>query len=172
MYNLFLLLGSLFIAVALIGGGFEVSGIKVPLVNKNGRLLSFIGGVVFISLGIFKPIHTEDPTDNITKKVEWFTSAQYQQEFEKLSKDGFYPNILEGKCEKKSEYFHVEWLPIPLGVGSHISVHGLTKDEYENNNNKNILDGYSLESFSNFKDCSGVERYQATWFTKLQKLSN
>ena len=96
---------------------------------------------------------------------DWLTSAQYQQEFNTRLQKGFYPRAVEGKCQGDGEQFRTEWKILPLGVGF-ASHHGLTKEGYDNKNREYSSKGYSLESLLNFKDCSGIERYQATWLKK------
>jgi hypothetical protein len=97
------------------------------------------------------------------QQAQWLTLAQYQQVFNKQVREGFYPKTVEGRCEKGSEQFRADWTGIPLGASFH-SHHALTKAFYEARNEEYISHGYSLQSVTNFKDCSGMERYQATWF--------
>jgi hypothetical protein len=172
------ILGGLLVAVALLGGGLEVRELKIPSVGRISRLLCFIVGAVFIGLAVFLNPHekeTDPSADNTTsvvpqpvkvkdsEKGEWLTAAQYQQAFDKHVQEGFYPDKVEGRCESGSEQFHVEWKGIPLGVGF-FSHHAVTKEFYERKNQEYVSKGYSLESLNKFKDCSGRDRYQATWF--------
>jgi hypothetical protein len=98
-------------------------------------------------------------------QTEWLTSAQYQQTFNKQSREGFYPKKIEGRCENGSEQFRAQWAGIPLAV-SFYSHHGMKKDYYEGKNLQYVSLGYSLEFVDKFIDCSGLERYQATWLKK------
>ncbi len=174
------ILGALLVAVALLGGGIEVRELKIPSVGRSSRLLSFIGGIVFIGLAIFlQPRQNEkhssagNPTSVVqqpvkaegSEKAEWLTAAQYQQAFDKHVQEGFYPDKVEAKCENGYEQFHVEWKGRPLGAGF-FSHHGITKEFYESKNQEYVSNGYSLESLNKFKDCSGRDRYQATWFKR------
>ena len=95
-------------------------------------------------------------------KDEWLTSAQYQQIFNKQAKEGFYPIRVEGRCENGGEQFHAQWQGVPSGA-SFYSHHAITKESFEVKNQEYISRGYSLVSLTTFKDCSGTERYQATW---------
>ena len=174
------ILGGLLIAVALLGGGIEVRELKIPSVGRISRLLSFIVGAVFIGLAIFLTLRGNDNQssgDNadssksqpvkgeFSVKEEWMTAAQYQQAFNKRAREGFYPEKVEGRCEGSSEQFHVEWKGIPLGA-RFVSHHAITKERYERKNQEYVSKGYSLESLNKFKDCSGQDRYQATWFKR------
>lgn len=95
---------------------------------------------------------------------EWLTAAQYQNLWKRKSEDGFYPTTLEGKCEEGSEYFKVNsWKSLPLGA-AYYSYHAMTAAFYADRLKTLSQDGYSLVYLSNFRDCSGGERSQATWF--------
>lgn len=100
-----------------------------------------------------------------SEKAEWLTAAQYQQAFDKQVREGFYPDKVEGRCESDSEQFHVKWKGIPLGA-DFVSHHAITREFYESKNQEYVSHGYSLESLNKFKDCSGRDRYQATWFKR------
>jgi hypothetical protein len=47
--------GALLLAVAILGGGFEVKEIKVSNVTTNGRILAGLAGLVFVVLGFWQP---------------------------------------------------------------------------------------------------------------------
>jgi len=175
------ILGGLLVAVALLGGGLEVRELKIPSVGRIGRLLCFIVGAVFIGLAVFLDFHEKEKPLSASKassttaqpakverseqKAEWLTAAQYQQAFNKRVRDGFYPSKIQGRCESGSEQFHAAWKPIPLGTGF-ISHHGLPKESYERRNQAYVSKGYTLEALDKFKDCSNIDRYQATWAKK------
>ena len=174
------ILGGLLVGAALLGGGIEVRELKIPSLGGTSRLLSFIGGVVFIGLALFlNPRETErqpPAVDSISvarqpvkgdvnEKAEWLTAAQYQQAFDRQLKEGYYPDKVEGRCEGGSEQFHVDWKGIPIGAGFY-SHHAIPKEFYERKNQEYVSSGYSLESLNKFKDCSGTDRYQATWFKR------
>ncbi len=93
---------------------------------------------------------------------EWMTSAQYQQEFNTRANEGFYPHTVDGKCQSGIEEFRAEWWKIPSG-DSFWSHHGIDRGTYDSKNQEYTSKGYSLVFVTTFKDCSGVDRYQATW---------
>jgi polyglycine hydrolase-like protein len=185
------ILGGLLVAVALLGGGIEVRELKIPSVGRAGRVLSFIVGAIFIGLAIFlsprekekqpsadsaapaAPQAARQPRERqpgrqpvkaeASEKAEWLTAAQYQQAFDKQVKEGFYPDKVEGRCESGTEQFHAEWKGIPSGA-TFVSHHGITKEFYERRNQALVSKGYSLQSLNTFKNCSGANSYQATWF--------
>jgi hypothetical protein len=169
------ILGGLLVAVGLLGGGIEVRELKVPSVGRASRLLSFVAGVAFIGLALFlNPGATGEPQTagkppseevHATAEPQWMTSAQYQMAFNNKVREGFYPSKVEGRCHDGVEEFRVEWKGTPLGT-SFASHHGVTKGFYDNKNREYTASGYSLETLNTFKDCSGVERYQATWFRR------
>jgi hypothetical protein len=98
-------------------------------------------------------------------KGEWMSSAQYQQEFNTKSQNGFYPILVEGKCQNDGEKFHAEWKTIPPGT-SFASRHGINKETYESANSDYVSQSYFLEFMNTFKDCTGGDRYQATWIKR------
>lgn len=55
-----LLIGALFFIIGLVGGGFEISAIKVPTINKYSRIASAAVGALFMSISIFRLIAPPD----------------------------------------------------------------------------------------------------------------
>src|SRR5437899_3196066 len=125
--------------------------------HKAGML----GIVIVVGLSIAGRANGADQAQS--PEAQWLTSAQYQQLFNRQVSEGFYPKKVEGRCENRSEQFRAEWTGIPLGTNFHAH-HADTKAFYEARNKEYVSRGYSLQSVTNFKDCSGTERYLATWF--------
>lgn len=98
-------------------------------------------------------------------RSEWMTSAQYQRDFDTRAPKGYYPQEVEGRCEAGSEKYLPDWRPQPPGAGF-FSYFGLTREGYDNKNREYVAQGFSLVSVKHFRDCSGVERYQATWLRR------
>ncbi len=96
---------------------------------------------------------------------QWLTSAQYQREFDTRGPEGFYPREVEGKCQSGGEKFRADWKAIPAGA-SFYAHHGLTRQDYARRDQEYRTKGYTLESVKQFKDCSGIDRYQATWLKR------
>jgi len=96
---------------------------------------------------------------------DWLTSAEYQQEFDARLKKGFYPHELLGECRSGGEKFRADWRAIPSGA-SFLAHHGMTRQDYDRRNGDYLAKGYSLGSLKHFRDCSGMERYQATWLKR------
>ena len=135
---------------------------KIP-VKRSWRFI-VAGLVTVIALVIGGFILYKQASQPI-EKVEWLTSEQYQHEFNKHVRDGFYPDKVEAKCENGYEQFHVVWKGLPLSV-DFVSHHAVTKELYESKNQEYVSNGFALVSLNIFKDCSGNDRYQATWFKK------
>lgn len=96
---------------------------------------------------------------------QWMTSAQYQQAFNRRATQGFYPDRVEGKCESGIEQFRAEWSRIPSG-GRFVSHHGIDREAYVSKNREYTSNrDYARVFVTTFRDCSGVQRYQATWIT-------
>jgi hypothetical protein len=98
-------------------------------------------------------------------RSEWMTSAQYQRDFDTRAPKGFYPQEVEGRCEAGSETYLPDWKPQPPGA-AFFSYFGMTREGYDNKNREYAAQGFSLVSVKHFSDCSGVERYQATWLKR------
>lgn len=52
--GILLLIGALFLLLGLLGGGFEVSAIKIPPVGKYTRAFAFVIGTLVFGVGIFR----------------------------------------------------------------------------------------------------------------------
>ena len=96
---------------------------------------------------------------------QWMTSAQYQREFDTRAQKGFYPHEVEGECQSDGEKFRADWRAIPSGA-SFLAHHGMTRQDYDRRNHEYPTKGYALGSVNQFKDCSGIDRYQATWLKR------
>jgi len=96
---------------------------------------------------------------------QWMTSAQYQREFDTWGQKGFYPHQVEGECQSGGEKFRADWRAIPPGA-AFFAHHGMTGRDYERREQEYRSRGYALETVKHFKDCSGADRYQATWLRR------
>ena len=92
----------------------------------------------------------------------WMTSAQYQQDFNTRANAGFYPHKVDGKCQSGIEEFRAEWRKTPSG-DRFLAHHGIDRGAYDSKNREYTSKGFSLVFVTTFTDCSGVDRYQATW---------
>jgi len=183
------ILGGLLVSVGLVGGGIEVRDLKVPSVGRASRLFSFFGGIVFIGLAVFLGArgiegpfagmraadadleiasagNERQPEEHPSEAPnEWMTPYQYQMAFESKGREGFYPFKIEGRCRDDSVELRSQWKKLPFGTGFY-SYNAMTKDVYEKENREQTAKGYSLETLNRFRDCAGIERYQATWLKK------
>jgi len=135
----------------------------VPSADKSPSLLIrlvWTSSLVAAAIVLAKPGGAAEQAEE--QRAQWLTSTQYQQVFNEQVREGRYPKTVEGRCENGSEQFRADWGRIPSGAGFY-SHHALTKALYEARNGEYVSHGYSLQSITNFEDCSGVERYQATW---------
>lgn len=97
--------------------------------------------------------------------AQWMTSAQYQREFDARARDGFYPHQLEGECQSGAEKFRADWKAIPPGA-AFLAHHGMTRQDYERRDQEYRSKDFAPGPLKQFKDCSGVDRYQATWLKR------
>lgn len=95
----------------------------------------------------------------------WMTSAEHQREFDARAKKGFYPHEVDGQCQSDGERFRAEWRTIPSGT-SFLAHHGMTGQDHARRNQDYAAKGYVLVSVRHFRDCAGLDRYQATWLKR------
>ncbi len=96
---------------------------------------------------------------------QWMTSAQYQREFDARAREGFYPHEVEGKCQSGAEKFRADWKATPPGA-AFFAHHGMTRQDYERRDQEYRSKDFAPGPLRQFKDCSGVDRYQATWLKR------
>ena len=99
------------------------------------------------------------------RAAQWLTSAQFQREFDTVAPRGFYPGEVEGQCQADGEKYRADWKVQPEGA-PFFAYFGMTLQNYELKDKEYRSQGYTLESVKHFKDCSGIERYQATWLKR------
>jgi hypothetical protein len=75
------LFGAILLAVAILGGGFEIKEIKVSNVTTSVRIIAGIVGAVFIALGFLEP--------TIPKSIPWGISAGARMSAREHDKDRF-----------------------------------------------------------------------------------
>jgi len=172
------MLGALFIAISLLGGGIELRELKIPQVGKVSRILSCFMGFGFIGLAIYFSQTPSFPNENTTVEpkmvkeessevAEWMTLAEYEQKWAVENKNGYYLDKINGRCDSDSgsELFRAEWKPRPLNTVVRTNIH-MDSGTYESHNDNNISEGYYVKSTNIFKACSGDDMYQAIWFKK------
>ena len=171
--NILIVAGLAFLGIAAVG---KIVGTVEP--DRTGRIVSGVLGAVLLIVGVFTHIQSDvsrtdsskadgnlpsqNPLPPVTGNTEWWTPSQFQEEFNRRVGEGFYPDEIEGRCEDGSEKFRALWKGIPLGA-SFYTYNTMTKEDYDAKNTKLTSDGYSLKFLNSFKDCSGVDRYLATW---------
>src|SRR6266545_3523108 len=62
-HALLIVLGAVFVLIGLLGGGLEVSALKIPPVTKNVRLLAAVIGIAFLTVGIFPGLISKTPSN-------------------------------------------------------------------------------------------------------------
>jgi hypothetical protein len=66
--GLLLVIGSIFLSIAILGGGFEISAIKIPPVGNYPRIFAFFTGLIFVVIAIGVPnflIQGEKPSQKL-----------------------------------------------------------------------------------------------------------
>ena len=71
--GLLLVIGAIFLLIGILGGGFELSAIKIPPVGNYPRIFAFITGMIFIVIAV-KPstfVQLNPPAEKTFQKPEW-----------------------------------------------------------------------------------------------------
>jgi hypothetical protein len=86
--------GALLLAVAILGGGFEVKEIKVSNVTTSGRIFARLAGLVFVLLGFWQPtfLTTSDPARSAAIPIGP-TANMSEREHDKNRYGGDYKNF-------------------------------------------------------------------------------
>lgn len=138
------------------GQSAGISGSRPRVLGRNAAIL-----VVIVVAAAILAIYAYRPVPD----SRWMTSAQYQREFDTRARKGFYPHEVEGECQRDGEKFRADWKATPSGA-TFYAHHGMTRQDYDRSNQEYGSKGYSLGSVKQFRDCSGIDRYQATWIKR------
>ena len=145
------------------GARFDPAGAGRPDASSGSprRALGWTVGIVVAVVAAILAVKGYRTAPN----SQWITSAQYQREFDTRGPEGFYPHAVEGECQGGGVKFRPDWETIPSGA-SFFAHHDMTRQDYERRDQEYRSKGYALESVKHFKDCSGIDRYQATWLKR------
>jgi hypothetical protein len=77
--GLLLVIGAIFLSIGILGGGFELSAIKIPAVGKYPRIFAFITGIIFIFIAI-KPtfmqlIMSQSINSSLVNETSWHVAT-------------------------------------------------------------------------------------------------
>jgi hypothetical protein len=108
------------------------------------------------------PRNETAPQARIAPDAPWLNTAEYQQEFNAVTRGGEYPYVVEGRCEAGILQFRADWRTLPHRT-TFLAYAGMTREDYEQRNKEYGARGYHLGTLKQFRDCTGNERYSATW---------
>jgi hypothetical protein len=131
------------------------AGIANSRSHALGRTVTIAAVAALLAVTVYRTV----------PRSQWMTSAQYQREFDTQAKKGFYPHQVDGECQSDGEKFRADWKAIPSGA-FFFAHHGMTRQDYDRRNQEYGSKGYALGPVKHFKDCSGIDRYQATWLRR------
>lgn len=103
-------------------------------------------------------------TSIMAPSADWMTRERYQRELDAWSMS-HYPPAIEGRCAGGREAFRSDWLPIPPHT-RFMTWYNLTRGDYERKSIEYAASGYTLESTTQYTDCAGVAKFQATWLKR------
>lgn len=98
----------------------------------------------------------------IQQSSDWMRRSEYQQEFDKNSRKGLYPDEVRSECQGGRERIRATWKPLPSGA-SFYAYSRMFQEVYERREAELRAKGYTRVWLNQFKDCQGDQRYQATW---------
>jgi hypothetical protein len=100
---------------------------------------------------------------------DWMSANELQREFDHWKPEAYYPQRIEGKCERGALHYRADWKIIERG--RRYSFHyGASRETFERHAGEMRAQGYALDSTSVFKGCGGEERFQGTWTRSAPRL--
>jgi Bacterial tandem repeat domain 1 len=93
----------------------------------------------------------------------WMASTDYQQEFDRQFRDGFYPARVEGRLGSTGTEFRASFVPFAAEPFFFFSYHGMDQPHYDARRVHLAAEGFCQISRQAFVDRLGTKRYQSTW---------
>jgi serine/threonine protein kinase len=93
----------------------------------------------------------------------WFSSFEYQSEFDRQLKRGYYPVKVEGTEQSGKIKFRAIFVPFPQGDFYFVSHHGLESRIYNKKNKEYLSKGLIQITHQSFQTSDGRFLHQATW---------
>jgi PAN domain len=100
LQTLSFIFGALLLLVGILGGGFEIKEVKIPLIATGGRVVSSIVGVVFITLASFPSVVNQKggPSQSGMSAMEWDTD-RFGADFTGFPLPTDNPKLCEDPCQ-------------------------------------------------------------------------
>jgi len=138
---------------------------RVDLPDTAGHVVA-AGSVLAAVMGFLAIVHEAGSPPSLYRPTEqWLTGERYQREFNVWSRNGYYPPRIEGRCGEDGEKFRSDWKPIAPSA-RFWAWYSMSRRDYERKNREYAASGFSLESTTQYTDCSGVEKVQAVWLKR------
>lgn len=138
---------------------------RVDMPDRTGRAVA-VGTVVAAAIGLLAIAYEAGPLAGLYRpSAQWMTFERFQRELNVWPGNGYYPPRIEGRCGTDGEQFRSDWKPIAPNT-RFTAWFRLTRRDYERKSREYAASGYSLESTTQYTDCSGVEKVQATWLKR------
>ena len=135
------------------------------LLDTAGQVLA-AGSVLAAVIGFLAIAHQAgSPANLYWPASQWMTGERFQREFNVWSRNGYYPSRIEGRCGTDGEKFRSEWKPIAPSA-RFWAWYAMNRRDYERKNREYTASGFSLESTTQYTDCSGIEKVQAIWLKR------
>ncbi len=103
-------------------------------------------------------------TGLMAPSAAWMTRARFQRELDVWSMS-HYPLAIEGRCAGGAEEYRSEWASIPPQT-RFMAWYAMSGRHYEMKIREYAAQGYALESTTQYADCAGAAKHQATWLKK------
>ena len=93
----------------------------------------------------------------------WMSGKEYQEEFNRQNRQGFYPKQVEGREYNGNIQFRAIFVKYLRGKFNFYTHHGLPETEYERKNKEYTQKGFSKIWHQEFMTSSGQMIHQGTW---------
>jgi hypothetical protein len=93
----------------------------------------------------------------------WMSGKEYQEEFDRQNRQGFYPKQVEGREYNGKIEFRAIFIKYLRGNLSFYTHHGLPETEYDRKNKEYTLKGFTRIWHQEFMASSGQNLHQGTW---------
>jgi predicted secreted protein len=93
---------------------------------------------------------------------DWMSAGELMKEFEYWKPNSYYPQRIEGVCERGALRYRADWKVAERGQ-RYFFYFGLPRERFDRHDGALRGQGFTRDSTSVFRDCEGGERYQGTW---------
>jgi hypothetical protein len=158
------------------GLDYAIRGLAAPAASAAASLfaIAVLSGAVFLAydggyIGSREAPVVQRMPGGAHPSGDWMSANELQKEFDHWKPHLYYPQRVEGKCERGALRYRAD--STVIGEGRQFSFHyGASRETFVRHSGEMRAQGYALDSTSVFKGCGGEERYQGTWTRSAPRL--